>query len=48
LWATQGFFVGCALTVYTWTASIGTPVIAATALIWLAAFVWFWSIPSTD
>lgn len=48
LWAMQGFFVGCALTVYTWTAQIGTAVIAGTGLIWLAAFVWFWRIPSTD
>ena len=48
LWAMQGFFVGCALTVYTWTAQAGTAVITATGLIWLAAFVWFWRIPSTD
>ena len=48
LWAMQGLFVGCALTVYTWTAQVGTAVIAATGLIWLAAFVWFWRIPSTD
>ena len=48
LWAMQGLFVGCALTVYTWTEQVGTAVIAATGLIWLAAFVWFWRIPSTD
>jgi UDP-GlcNAc:undecaprenyl-phosphate GlcNAc-1-phosphate transferase len=48
LWTMQGFFVGCALTVYTWTAQAGTAVIAGTGLIWLAAFVWFWRIPSTD
>ena len=48
LWVMQGFFVGCALTVYTWTAQAGTAVIAGTGLIWLAAFVWFWRIPSTD
>ena len=48
LWAMQGFFVGCALTVYTWTAQAGTAVITATGLIWLAAFEWFWRIPSTD
>jgi UDP-GlcNAc:undecaprenyl-phosphate GlcNAc-1-phosphate transferase len=48
LWAMQGLFVGCALTVYTWTAEIGTAVIAGTALVWLIAFVWFWRIPSTD
>jgi len=48
LWAMQALFVGCALTVYTWTAEIGTAVIAGTALVWLLAFVWFWRIPSTD
>ena len=48
LWVMQGFFVGCALTVYTWTAKAGTAVIAGTGLIWLAAFVWFWRIPSAD
>ncbi len=48
LWAVQGFFVGCALTVYTWTAQAGSAVITATGLIWLAAFAWFWRIPSTD
>ena len=48
LWAAQGFFVLCAFIVYSFTASVGTPVIAATGLIWLAAFVWFWKIPSTD
>jgi len=29
----QGLFVGCALTVYTWTAEIGTEVISGTALV---------------
>jgi len=48
LWAMQGFFVVCAYIVYSFTAAAGTPVIAVTALIWLAAFVWFWRIPSTD
>jgi UDP-GlcNAc:undecaprenyl-phosphate/decaprenyl-phosphate GlcNAc-1-phosphate transferase len=48
LWAMQGFFVACALSVYTWTVQAGTAVIAGTGLIWLAAFVWFWRIPSTD
>ncbi len=48
LWAMQGFFVVCAFTVYSFTEAVGTPVIAATGFIWLAAFVWFWRIPSTD
>jgi UDP-GlcNAc:undecaprenyl-phosphate GlcNAc-1-phosphate transferase len=48
LWAMQGLFVGCALTVYTWSSQAGSAVIAGTGLIWLSAFVWFWRIPSTD
>jgi UDP-GlcNAc:undecaprenyl-phosphate GlcNAc-1-phosphate transferase len=48
LWAMQGFFVVCAYLVYSFTAEVGTPVIVVTGLIWLAAFVWFWRIPSTD
>jgi UDP-GlcNAc:undecaprenyl-phosphate GlcNAc-1-phosphate transferase len=48
LWAMQSFFVGCALIVYTWSSQVGTAVIAATGLIWLLAFVWFWRIPSSD
>jgi hypothetical protein len=47
LWGSS-LFVGCALTVYTWNVQVGTAVIAATGLIWLVAFVWFWRIPSTD
>jgi UDP-GlcNAc:undecaprenyl-phosphate GlcNAc-1-phosphate transferase len=48
LWALQGFFVVCAYLVYSFTEAAGTPVIAATGLIWLSAFVWFWRIPSAD
>ena len=48
LWAGQGFFVCCALTVYTWTAQVGTVAIVLTGLIWVLAFVWFWHIPSSD
>ena len=48
LWAMQSFFVGCALIVYTWSSQVGTAVIAATGLIWLLSFVWFWRIPSSD
>jgi hypothetical protein len=44
----QGLFVVCAYIVYSFTAEVGTPVIVVTGLIWLAAFVWFWRIPSTD
>ena len=48
LWGAQAVFVGAALAVYQWTATLGTPLIVITGLVWLAAFVWFWRIPSTD
>ncbi len=48
LWGAQAAFVASALAVYQWTAAVGTPLIVATGLLWLAAFVWFWRIPSTD
>jgi UDP-GlcNAc:undecaprenyl-phosphate GlcNAc-1-phosphate transferase len=48
LWGAQAVFVVCALAVYQWTAALGTPLIVAAALVWIAAFVWFWQIPSTD
>jgi UDP-GlcNAc:undecaprenyl-phosphate/decaprenyl-phosphate GlcNAc-1-phosphate transferase len=48
LWGAQAVFVACALAVYQWTAAVGTSLIVAAGLLWLAAFVWFWRIPSTD
>jgi UDP-GlcNAc:undecaprenyl-phosphate GlcNAc-1-phosphate transferase len=48
LWGAQAAFVGSALAVYQWTAIVGTPLIIATGLVWLVAFMWFWRIPSTD
>jgi UDP-GlcNAc:undecaprenyl-phosphate GlcNAc-1-phosphate transferase len=48
LWGAQAAFVASAFAVYQWTTAVGTPLIFATALVWLAAFVWFWRIPSTD
>ena len=48
LWGMQASFVALAITVYEWTSSVGTPVIVATLIYWLSAFVWFWRIPSTD
>ena len=48
LWGAQAAFVASALAVYQWTAAVGTPLIVATGLLWLAAFVWFWRIPSSD
>jgi UDP-GlcNAc:undecaprenyl-phosphate GlcNAc-1-phosphate transferase len=48
LWAMQASFVALALIVYTWTASLGTPVIVFAGAYWLGTFVWFWRIPSSD
>jgi UDP-GlcNAc:undecaprenyl-phosphate GlcNAc-1-phosphate transferase len=48
LWGAQAVFVGAALAVYQWTSAIGTELIIASAIAWIAAFVWFWQIPSTD
>ena len=48
LWAAQAVFVASALVVYQFTAEVGAPLIVATGFVWLAAFVWFWRIPSTD
>jgi UDP-GlcNAc:undecaprenyl-phosphate GlcNAc-1-phosphate transferase len=48
LWGAQAAFVASALAIYQWTAAVGTPLIIATGLVWLASFVWFWRIPSTD
>ncbi len=48
LWGAQAVFVCAALAVYQWTSDIGTHLIIVTGILWLAAFVWFWRIPSTD
>jgi UDP-GlcNAc:undecaprenyl-phosphate GlcNAc-1-phosphate transferase len=48
LWGAQAVFVGAALGVYQWTSAIGTELIITVAIAWIAAFVWFWRIPSTD
>jgi UDP-GlcNAc:undecaprenyl-phosphate GlcNAc-1-phosphate transferase len=48
LWGAQAVFVASALAVYQFTAAVGTPLIVATGFVWLAAFAWFWRIPSTD
>ena len=48
LWAAQAVFVASALVVYQFTAEVGAPLIVATGFVWLAAFVWFWRIPSAD
>jgi len=48
LWGAQAVFVCVALAVYQWTSAIGTPLIIAAGTAWVAAFVWFWRIPSSD
>jgi UDP-GlcNAc:undecaprenyl-phosphate GlcNAc-1-phosphate transferase len=48
LWGAQAVFVCTALAVYQWTSVIGTQLIIAAGVAWLAAFVWFWRIPSTN
>jgi UDP-GlcNAc:undecaprenyl-phosphate GlcNAc-1-phosphate transferase len=48
LWGAQAVFVCAALAVYQWTSAVGTPLIFAAGIAWLAAFLWFWRIPSSD
>jgi UDP-GlcNAc:undecaprenyl-phosphate GlcNAc-1-phosphate transferase len=48
LWGAQAVFVCAALAVYQWTSALGAPLIIIAGIAWLAAFVWFWRIPSTD
>lgn len=48
LWGAQAAFVASALAVYQWTATVGTPLIIVTGLVWILSFIWFWRIPSTD
>jgi UDP-GlcNAc:undecaprenyl-phosphate GlcNAc-1-phosphate transferase len=48
LWGAQAIFVASALAVYQFTAAVGTTIIVAMGLAWLAALVWFWRIPAAD
>jgi hypothetical protein len=48
LWGAQAVFVCATLAGYQWTSAVGTPLIIAAGIAWLAASVWFWRIPSTD
>jgi UDP-GlcNAc:undecaprenyl-phosphate GlcNAc-1-phosphate transferase len=48
LWGMQASFVGIALIVYSYSATLGTPGVVLAGLYWLGAFVWFWRIPSSD
>ena len=48
LWGMQASFVGIALIVYFFSASLGTTGVVLAGAYWLGAFVWFWRIPSWD
>jgi UDP-GlcNAc:undecaprenyl-phosphate GlcNAc-1-phosphate transferase len=48
LWGMQASFVGIALIVYFFSASLGTSGVVLAGLYWLGAFIWFWRIPSSD
>jgi UDP-GlcNAc:undecaprenyl-phosphate GlcNAc-1-phosphate transferase len=48
LWGMQASFVGIALIVYSYSATLGTPGVVLAGAYWLGAFVWFWRIPSSD
>jgi UDP-GlcNAc:undecaprenyl-phosphate GlcNAc-1-phosphate transferase len=48
LWGMQASFVGIALIVYSYSTTLGTPGVVLAGAYWLAAFVWFWRIPSSD
>lgn len=48
LWAMQAGFVACAVSIYQWPQACGIQLFVATSTLWLAAFIWFWRIPSSD
>jgi UDP-GlcNAc:undecaprenyl-phosphate GlcNAc-1-phosphate transferase len=48
LWGMQASFVVIALVVYSYSTTLGTPGVVLAGAYWLAAFAWFWRIPSTD
>ena len=48
LWGMQASFVAIALVVYFFSTTLGTPGVVLAGLYWLGAFMWFWSIPSSD
>ena len=48
LWGMQASFVVIALVVYSYSTTLGTPGVVLAGAYWLAAFVWFWRIPSSD
>jgi len=44
----QAGFVAAAVSIYQWPDSCGAQLLAVSVSLWLAAFIWFWRIPSTD
>ena len=48
LWAMQAGFVAAAVSIYQWPDTCGAQLLAVSVSLWLAAFIWFWRIPSTD
>ena len=48
LWAMQAGFVACAVIIYQRSETLGAYVFMVTLCLWLAAFIWFWRIPSSE
>ena len=48
LWAMQAGFVVCAVVIYQHSDTLGMKAFLSTLTLWLAAFIWFWRIPSSD
>jgi UDP-GlcNAc:undecaprenyl-phosphate/decaprenyl-phosphate GlcNAc-1-phosphate transferase len=48
LWGLGAIFGCLAVAIYTWPQTAGTQLIIGTLILWIALFIWFWSIPSED
>ena len=48
LWGLGAIFGCLAIAIYTWPQTSGTQLIIGTLILWIALFIWFWSIPSED
>ena len=48
LWGLGAIFGCLAIAIYTWPQTAGTQLIIGTLILWIALFIWFWSIPSED
>jgi hypothetical protein len=44
----QAGFVACAVIIYQRSETLGAYVFMVTLGLWLAAFIWFWRVPSSD